>query len=47
MGVVVAYFVPHFPIATVATVVSVKILLYFPLSLSPVLLDLVTVIQQS
>lgn len=47
MGVVVTHFVPHFPFATVATVVSVKILPYFPLSLSPVLLDLVTVIQQS
>lgn len=43
MWVVVAYFVPHF--TTVATVMRFYVLLDFPLSLSPVLLDFMAVVQ--
>jgi len=43
MWVVVAHFIPNF--TTVATVMRVYVLSDFPLSLSPVLLDFMAVVQ--
>ena len=45
MRVVVAHLVPDLYIATVATVVRVPIFAHFSLSLSPVLLDFMTVVK--
>lgn len=47
MRVVVAHLVPHLYIATVATVVRVPIFAHFSLSLSPVLLDFMTIVDES